>query len=100
VAGLVDARLLITLAAMAANEPVRIVSFGDAGRGASPGLPLRSVQVQADGATGQNMVAFARAQRPPYLPARSALFRGPGGQTILTIQFAAPSPLGLLQPQP
>jgi hypothetical protein len=100
VAGLADARLLITLAAMAANEPVRIVSFGDAGPGASPGLPLPSVQVQADGATGRNMLAFARAQRPPYLPARSALSRGPGGQTILTIQFAAPSPLGLLQPQP
>jgi hypothetical protein len=100
VSGLVDSRLLITLAAMAAAEPVRIVSFGDAGPGSSPGLPLRSAQIQADGATGNNMLAFARAQRPPYLPARSGLFRGPAGQVILSIQFAAPSPLGLLQTQP
>ncbi len=99
-AGQVDSRLLIALAAMAANEPVRIVAFGDAGPGASPGLPLRSVQVQADGAAGRNMLAFARAQRPPYLPADAGLSRGSGGHTILTIEFAAPSPLGLLQTQP
>ena len=99
-AGLVDARLLITLAALAANQPVRITGFGDAGPGASPGQPWRSVQLEADGAAGSNMLAFARAQRPPYLPARAGLSRGPAGHTVLAIQFAAPSPLGLLQTQP
>jgi hypothetical protein len=42
----VDSRLLITLAAMAATEPVDIVSFGDAGPGAGPGTPLRTADIQ------------------------------------------------------
>jgi hypothetical protein len=41
------------------------------------------------------MLAFVRAQRPPYLPARSGLSRG-----VLTVEFTAPSPLGLLQSPP
>ncbi len=46
------------------------------------------------------MLAFVRAQRPPFLPARSGLSGAPGGRgarTALTIGFTAPSPLGLLQ---
>jgi hypothetical protein len=46
------------------------------------------------------MLAFVRAQRPPYLAVRSDLSRGSGGQQVLTIEFAAPSPLGLLQTPP
>ena len=41
------------------------------------------------------MLAFVRAQRPPYLPARADLSRG-----VPTVEFAAPSPLGLLQTPP
>jgi hypothetical protein len=41
------------------------------------------------------MLAFVRAQRPPYLAARSGLSRG-----VLTIEFTAPSPLSLLQSPP
>jgi hypothetical protein len=37
---------------------------------------------------------MVRAQNPPYLPARIAV----AGQTELSIEFAAPSPLGLLSP--
>jgi hypothetical protein len=96
--GRVDARLLITLAAMAANEPVHILAFGGADPGASPGTPLRTAELAAPAATAQAMLAFIRAQRPPYLPARSDLSPGPGGQTVLSIGFSAPSLLGLLQP--
>ena len=45
------------------------------------------------------MLAFFRAQRPPYLPAHAAIAAGPGGESVLTVEFAAPAPLGLLQPQ-
>jgi len=41
------------------------------------------------------MLAFVRAQRPPYLAVRSGLSRG-----VLTMEFTAPSPLGLLPPPP
>ena len=99
-AGEVDARLLITLAAMAVNGPVHILAFGDQGPGASMGTPLRSAEILAAGATGPAMLAFVRAQRPPYLPGQSGLAPAPGGGTELTIAFTAPGPLGLLQPHP
>jgi hypothetical protein len=98
--GRVDARLLITLAAMAANEPVHLLAFGGVGTGASSGTPLRTAELAAPPATAQAMLAFVRAQRPPYLAARSGLSRGPAGQQVLTIEFTAPTPLGLLQTQP
>ncbi len=98
-AGEVDARLLIILAAMAVTGPVHILAFGDLGPGASMGTPLRSAQFLATGASGPAMLAFVRAQRPPYLPAQSGLSPAPGGGTELTIAFTAPGPLGLLQPR-
>jgi hypothetical protein len=97
-AGEVDARLLIILAAMAVNGPVRVLAFGDRGPGASMGTPLRSVQIMATGASAPAMLAFIRAQRPPYLPAQSGLSPAPGGGTELTVAFTAPGPLDLLQP--
>jgi len=97
--GEVDARLLIILAAMAVTGPVHVLAFGDLGPGASMGTPLRSAQILATGASAPAMLAFVRAQRPPYLPAQSGLSPVPGGGTELTIAFTAPGPLGLLQPR-
>jgi hypothetical protein len=42
------------------------------------------------------MITFLRAQRDPYLAAHIQTMRLAGGQNILRIEFAAPSPLGLL----
>jgi hypothetical protein len=103
-AGQVDSRLLATLAALAAAEPVQVTRFADSGPGASAGVPLRSAVITAAGrddpAAVAGMLTFVRAQRPPYLPARSLIEAGPAGVSVLSIQFAAPSPLGLLQPEP
>jgi hypothetical protein len=102
-AGQVDARLLITLAALAASEPFQVADFGAAGPGDSWGLPLRTAQLAAPAATARAMLAFVRAQRSPYLPAQAALTPAapptPGtyGESVLTVEFAAPAPLGLLQ---
>jgi hypothetical protein len=105
-AGQVDSRLLATLATLAAlagQEPVQVAAFGDSGPGASAGVPLRSAVITVAGRDDPDAVAdmltFVRAQRPPYLPARSLIEPGPAGGSALSIQFAAPSPLGLLQPQ-
>jgi len=98
--GEVDARLLIILAAMAVSGPVHVLAFGDQGPGASMGTPLRSAQILAAGASGPAMLAFVRAQRPPYLAAQSGLSPAPGGGTELMIAFTAPGPLGLLQARP
>lgn len=96
-AGRVDARLLLTLATLAAGEQVRIAAFTDDGPGASAGLPLRAVELVATSAGARHVLAFFRAQRPPYLPALVASAPGPGRESIVTVEFAAPSPLGLLQ---
>jgi hypothetical protein len=44
------------------------------------------------------MLTFARAQRSPYLAAHAAITR-PADGPVLTIEFAAPSPAGLLNAQ-
>ena len=97
-AGQVDSRLLIMLAMLASQHPWRVVSFG----GASPGVavtqaPFRQVTITGpDAGDLAASLAMVRAQRAPYQPARAAIVRLPGGQTALRIDFAAPSPLGLL----
>jgi hypothetical protein len=98
-AGSVDSRLLMTLAMLGGSASMRIQGFSDTGPGASPGLPLRTVRLVASTANARTMVSFFHAQRAPYLPRRVSMAPGPAGQAELTVQFAAPSPLGLLQPQ-
>ena len=91
-AGQVDTRLLATLAALAAQYSFRVTSFG----GAAPGAPVlfRQVAITGIGRGLAAALAMVRAQNPPYLPAHAAAV----GQDGLSIEFAAPSPLGLLSP--
>jgi hypothetical protein len=104
-AGQVDSRLLITLALLASQRSWRVIAFGDA----SPGVPLteapfRQVIITGAGAAGgaggagglAAAVALLDAQRAPYQAARVAAVQLAGGQAGLRIDFAAPSPLGLL----
>jgi hypothetical protein len=103
-AGQVDSRLLIMLAMLASQHPWRVVAFG----GASPGVavtqaPFRQVIITGpDAADLAASLAMVHAQNAPYQPAQAAIVRlpggqgAPGGQLALRIDFAAPSPLGLL----
>jgi hypothetical protein len=94
--GSVDARLLIIMAALAHTQPVQITAFTDDGPGSSSGTPLRSLQLTAPKPAAQAIITFVRAQRPPYLPAHANLTPGASGEWTVTLQFPAPSPLGLL----
>jgi hypothetical protein len=105
--GMVDSRLLVTLATMADDvHPLQIASFGGASRGASPGVPLRTAVLLA-AATGpggraaalNSLRGFLQAQQPPYLPASTQIVPV-AGQSALRVQFAAPTPLGLLNTSP
>ena len=94
-AGEVDSRVLATLAALSAQYSFRVASFGDA----SPGVQLLFRQLTVTGKAGGNgsaelasILALVTAQHPPYLPAQAAA----AGQDAVQIEFAAPSPLGLL----
>jgi hypothetical protein len=172
-AGLVDSRLLTTIAALAGQHALRIVGFADSGPGADPGTPLRVAEISAPGTTTnvastspapagpgsgtpapstpasvtptpvtpvsgtsasgtsasgtsasgspapagpapagrasagwtsvsasarflRFVLAFLRAQRPPYLAASLRTVAISGGQRVVRIGFAGPSPLGLL----
>ena len=105
-AGQVDSRLLITIAGVAALQPVAIVAFGDSGPRATAGLPLRSADLtEANGVAPTATSAYVRsvlkllsAQSSPYRAARVELVWSGSGQTVLRIEFAAPSPLGLIGP--
>ena len=97
-AGDVDPRLLMMLAALAAQQPLRITAFGSPSPGASRGVPLRSVQLAPLGSGAKagvslrSMLSFVNGQRQPFQPLRAGLV----GSSALTVEYAAPSPLGLL----
>jgi hypothetical protein len=99
-AGQVDSRLLITIATLAGQGRVSILAFGDSGHGASPGVPLRLAELATPpGAKSgylQSVVASLRVQQQPYLANSVTLVRLANGQKVVRIEFAAPSPLGLL----
>jgi hypothetical protein len=97
-AGEVDSRLLLLLATLAPQHSLMVVSFSDA----APGAPLLYRQVTLTSAkpgdAAANLdgaLAIVRAQTSPYAPARAAISSS-GGTNALTVEFAAPGPLGLL----
>ena len=98
-AGEVDARLLAMFAALAAEQPLRILALADPSPGVvSLAAPYRGAEI-APGHAGTKtaarvraMLSFLRAQRLPYLPTQAAL----AGPSALNIEYSAPSPLGLL----
>jgi hypothetical protein len=103
-AGQVDSRLLTTLAALATIHPFSVVAFGDSGPGAAPGVPLRAAELATTSKTASpgrpltmaRVLAWVNRQEPPFRPARAGRIRLRDGQTVIRIEFAAPSPLGLL----
>jgi hypothetical protein len=99
-AGQVDTRLLAMLATLSGQGTVSIVGFGDSGPGASPGVPLRAVELASPpGAKAgylPSVLALLQAQQPPYLANSATLARLSDGLHIVRVEFAAPSPLGLL----
>jgi hypothetical protein len=93
-AGEVDTRLLATLAALSSQYSFTVTAFGDA----SPGVATlyRGVSITSDGKSLAAALALVRAQVPPFLPAQAAIAQPPADPPVLTVGFAAPSPLGLL----
>ncbi len=97
-AGEVDPRLLVTLAVLAAEQQVRVLAFGDRSPGASPAVPFRSAEIALaggnarSGARLRSLLSFLDAQRPPFLPSHAGI----AGNSVLSVEYAAPSPLGLL----
>ncbi len=103
-AGQVDVRLLTTIAFLAGQQPVDIAGFSTSAPGASLALPLRFVYLAAadtaahltGAAYVHALIGLMRSQSPPYVPLRIGMVRLPDGQQVLRVEFAAPSPTGLL----
>jgi hypothetical protein len=100
--GMVDARLLRALASLARQQPIAIVGFGNAGPGASAGIPLRFADLaETDRAARLSGTAYVRSARA-YLSTVRARFHltpvttvtPPHGPPVLRLQVTAPSPLG------
>jgi hypothetical protein len=95
-AGDVDPRLLLTLAELAAGQRVRIVAFSDASPGANAAVPFRTAEIaplgRQRGTALRSALSFFAGQRPPFVPLRAGI----DGNSVLLVEYAAPSPLGLL----
>jgi hypothetical protein len=109
VGGQVDSRLILTIAIMASKWPMSIVAFGDIGPGASPGIPFRSadlVPVTSGAGTStagtqatvllRQMSAFLHTSPGSYPVSHVSIVKIAGGRDVLRIEFAAPSPPGVL----
>ncbi len=95
-AGQVDPRLLITLSALAHQWPLHLVAFDDPSPGVSSDVPLRGVEIGAATSAGLSaMVAFLTAQQNPYAPAVARITQGTNGQSVVTVRYDAPGPMGL-----
>lgn len=106
VAGDVDARLLLTLQSLVDQQPVDVLAFTDSGPGASPGIPFRQADLAlTDPASGMSPSAYLQSmvrilKTHASFPAYDKVGPGmlPDGQRVAQIEYAAPSPLGLLAP--
>jgi hypothetical protein len=98
--GDIDPRLPMLIATMVQSHPVRIVSFGGSSPGGGPASLLRWVDVArvnrgahlTRAAYLSWMRSLIHAQRAEYL-ARSQQIRSSSGQTVVRIEYLAPSPL-------
>jgi hypothetical protein len=102
-AGEVDTRLMEMLVTLSSSHPVYIMSFGAPQAGASPGVPLRSVEITGAPGPGstpatsvQALRGFLIAQQTTYHPSVIAVTKTPSRRTVLRVEYPAPSLLGLL----
>jgi hypothetical protein len=102
-AGQVDSRLLAAFAALAHIHRVDVLDFSAAASGASPGMPLRAVDIAPAGPairhqpnTMASLARFMRNQLAQFQPASVTIVRLASGRLVLHVEYGAPSPLGLL----
>ena len=100
-AGQVDPRLMLAITALAAKQSVDILEFGNIGPGGDADMPLRyaDLAVSDPGAQlagpkyVQSILTDLGTVPAAYRPARTVTVVLPGGQTVLRIEFTAPTPL-------
>jgi hypothetical protein len=95
-AGQVDPRLLVTLPTLAALMPIHLVAFDDPSPGVSSEVPLRGAELGAAASAAlPAMVTFFHAQQNQYAPAVARITQTASGQSVVTVRYDAPGPMGL-----
>jgi hypothetical protein len=95
-AGQVDPRLLVTLSALAHLMPLHLVTFDDPSPGVNSDVPLRGAEIGASAPAGLSaMVTFLNAQQSQFAPAVARITRTANGQSVVTVRYDAPGPMGL-----
>ena len=96
-AGQVDSRLVLAIAQVASTYSVYVVDFGNVGTGESPGVPQRYADISENLPAGQlsGMRATLAGLKSDIRPARTQDVAVANNQTVLRIEFTAPSPLGV-----
>jgi hypothetical protein len=103
-AGEVDSRLIVIITGLAAQQAVTIEAFSDLGPGATRGIPMRAMALAPSAGNGmpsaaagiRSMLVFLHAQTN-YGGTQLRVVQA-GGRNALSVQFMAPSPLGLFKP--
>jgi hypothetical protein len=106
VAGQVDSRLMLAIAALATSQAIDILGFGNVGPGADATIPLRFADLaESDHSAHTGSSAYVRTLRanltavsPRFRPTTIVTVALSGRQTVLRIEFTAPSPLNLFTP--
>ena len=98
-AGQVDSRLLLAIIALVTDEPIDIVRFGNIGPGGDADMPLRVAYLtESDQTVHMTRSAYVRSivsalgDAPARQFASTETVALPDGQTVLRIEFTAPSP--------
>jgi hypothetical protein len=100
----VDERLLIMISFLSTLDRVAVVAFGDSGPGAGASGPLRWAELAIDTKSGRpatlaelrRVLSDANQSLAPYRATLAKIIAIPGGREVLCVQYAAPTPLGIL----
>jgi hypothetical protein len=100
----VDERLVIMISYLATLGRVSVVSFGDAGPGAGASAPLRSAELAIETKSGrpatradlEQAVTTVKQSLTPYRATLVEIIRLGDGRDGLSVEYAAPTPLGII----
>ena len=99
VAGQVDSRLMLAITVLAVHQPIDILGFGNIAPGGDAQMPLRYADLaENDQAANMSKSAYLKSitafMAAHYHQTRTQIVTE-GGQSVVRIEFTAPSPLGL-----
>lgn len=100
----VDERLVIMISYLATLGRVSVVAFGDAGPGAGASAPLRSAELGIETKSGHpatrtdlaQAVTTVKQSLTPYRATLVEIIRLGNGRDGLSVEYTAPTPLGII----